>query len=30
MSEGNSKPPNPVVHEAAQVDTYNVPEAFLK
>ena len=30
MSEGDTKPPVPVVAEAHQVDTYNVPEALFK
>jgi hypothetical protein len=30
MSEGDKKPPNPVVQEATKVDTYNVPEAFFE
>ncbi|KAJ9645922.1 acetyl-coenzyme A synthetase 2 [Coniosporium tulheliwenetii] len=29
MSEGETKPPNPVVIEAHQVDTYHVPKAFF-
>ncbi|EON64710.1 acetyl-coenzyme A synthetase [Coniosporium apollinis CBS 100218] len=29
MSEGDTKPPNPVVAEAHQVNTYDVPKAFF-
>lgn len=30
MSEGDTKPQAPVVHEAHEVDTFHVPKAFYE
>jgi len=30
MSEGNVKPPKPVVPEAHEVDTFHVPKVFME